>query len=187
INPLLYFVTRFDVFKLENDALGLAVDKGHTFETALKFVCLVSSEIDLEGKDKWLLYKDTYINDFGTVRKEKGFIKKCIECTDNDKFRAIFSAMAGNVDELQAKRAQVQEQRRNEDKQRWQEEEQCRREAQQAEEQRKFNEQQLDMQKKLIEQQKCMSTTCLSCTHRGTAFCTYSPNGVGGCYHYRCT
>ena len=77
-NPLLNFVKNFNVFDIEDDELGTASDKYDIYIRVLFFLAKNVKEISIE-ENKWLFDKNTYLNDFGTVRKEKGFLKKCKE------------------------------------------------------------------------------------------------------------
>lgn len=79
-NPVLNYISNFDCFKLGDDADGSWGDKFRLWSAVVFFlVCL--SEADKEGlsKNSWIFDKSVYFNDFGTVRKLKGFYKKCIE------------------------------------------------------------------------------------------------------------
>lgn len=193
-NPLLYFVKNFDAFKIENDGMGTADDKYHTYAKALMFISAVSDEISLEGKEKWLLDKSTYLNDFGIVRKEKGFIKKCMECTENANFIALFAAMLGGVDswkgqreqaaaaerQAQERTQQAYEQRQQAEEQRRFNEEQAREQRRQAEEQRKLAEKQIEEQKKNAQMMACAASTCPNC-RRQCGMSSYVPAGNSGC------
>lgn len=84
-NPLLYFVKNFNVFKFEHDDLGHLAEKFIIYRAAVSCILpFVASKnkVDIQ----WLLDKDTYINEFGVLRKLKGFIKKCKELTDNAEY-----------------------------------------------------------------------------------------------------
>ena len=183
-NPILYFVKNFDVFKIEDDDMGEVNDKYHTYAKALMFVGSVSDEIVME-ENKWLFYRDTYVNDFGLVRKEKGFLKKCIECTDNNGFRALLATMLDNVDSWNAQRAQeaaaakqAYEQRQQAYEQRQQAEEQ----RKQAEEQKKLVEKQMDEQRKNAQMMACAASQCPVCNSQSQCGMKYySPDGNGRC------
>lgn len=88
-NPLLYFVKNFNVFKMKDDDMGQGIDKFYAFNAVVQFIFQFVNEIEME-ETKWLFDKDTYLNDFGMVRKIKGFIKKCKELTGNDKYNEFF-------------------------------------------------------------------------------------------------
>ncbi len=77
-NPVLYFVKNFNIFELKDDALGTFQDKFALYGKILSFLAINAAKIDIAGS-QWLFDKNTYINDFGVVRKEKGFLKKCKE------------------------------------------------------------------------------------------------------------
>lgn len=94
-NPLLYFVKNFNVFDIKDDALGTAIDKNKLYIAALTFIAVCIGDIEIE-KQQWLFDKDTYLNDFGTVRKEKGFLKKCREVSGIPEY---FDAALSKLDE----------------------------------------------------------------------------------------
>lgn len=77
-NPVLYFVKNFNVFKIEDDALGSAGDKYALYIETMKFLAILADVFKIE-ENQWLFDKNTYLNDFGTVRKKKGFLNKCKE------------------------------------------------------------------------------------------------------------
>lgn len=84
-NPLLYFVKNFNVFKFEHDDLGHLAEKFIIYRAAISCILpfvVSNNKVDIQ----WLLDKDTYINEFGVLRKLKGFIKKCKELTDNAEY-----------------------------------------------------------------------------------------------------
>ncbi len=79
-NPVLKFVSNFDCFSLEDDEEGSWEDKWHLYSSVLIFLGIKSCvDPDVLAKNEWLFEPSTYFNDLGTVRKEKGFIKKAIE------------------------------------------------------------------------------------------------------------
>lgn len=77
-NPLLNFVKNFNVFTIRDDALGSVNDKYDVYINVIKFIGNNIQHISIE-ENQWLFDKNTYLNDFGTVRKLKGFLKKCKE------------------------------------------------------------------------------------------------------------
>lgn len=80
-NPLLNFVKNFDVFVIEDDELGSAADKYALYWSVMKFLAATVRETVIE-ENQWLFDKGTYLNDFGTVRKRKGFLKQCKELSN---------------------------------------------------------------------------------------------------------
>ena len=95
-NPLLYFVKNFNAFQLQDDVTGKFDDKFAVYRAAVYFIQLSIGEIVLK-EDHWLLDKNTYINEFGTARKIKGFITKCKELTDNAQDIAKLDAVRQKV------------------------------------------------------------------------------------------
>ena len=93
-NPLLYFVSNFNVFEMENDALGTLLDKYYLYSDAMIYLSTHAKDIVWE-ENQWLFDKSTYLNDFGTVRKEKSFLKKCKELS---KFPEFFENALARLD-----------------------------------------------------------------------------------------
>lgn len=80
-NPLLYFVKHFNVFEIADDSLGTAKDKITLYLDILTYIATVitvTKDFNI-NEHQWLFNKDTYLNDFGMIKKEKGFLKKCRE------------------------------------------------------------------------------------------------------------
>jgi hypothetical protein len=79
-NPLLYFASKFDFFDLKDDDQGTFDDKWTAYSLMLKFLVIQAVQNDaVITENPWILEKSTYFNEMDTVRKEKGFLKKCIE------------------------------------------------------------------------------------------------------------
>ena len=97
-NPVLKFVKEFDVFDVEDDEDGSWSDKYAIYSSILIFLGLCSfDDKNVLEENKWLLEKEPYFNSLGTVKKEKGFIKYCIEhCTYPDYWKR-------KLDELEEK------------------------------------------------------------------------------------
>lgn len=86
-NPILYFVSNFNCFLLQDDVEGSWNDKWDIFCTVVLFLGTeVAFDKDVISKNHWLFESSTYFNDLGTLRKKKGFIKKGIELASNKKY-----------------------------------------------------------------------------------------------------
>lgn len=85
-NPVLKFVKSFNAFQIEDDDEGSWSDKFCLYSDVLIFLGLCSfTDKNVLNENAWLLEKATYFNSLGTVKKEKGFVKYCIEkCTYPD-------------------------------------------------------------------------------------------------------
>lgn len=89
-NPVLKFVKAFTCFQIEDDDEGSWTDKFALYSDVLIFLGLCSfGDKNVLNENAWLLDKATYFNNLGTVKKEKGFIKYCIEkCTYPDYWKS---------------------------------------------------------------------------------------------------
>jgi hypothetical protein len=86
-NPVLNFVSNFNCFLLKDDEKGSWEDKWHLYSLVLIFLGFESSiDADVLAKNGWIFEPSTYFNDLGTVRKEKGFIKKAIELSSDKNY-----------------------------------------------------------------------------------------------------
>ena len=85
-NPVLKFVKEFHIFDLADDDTGSWRDKFNLYSAVLIFLGLCSfDDKNVLEDNKWLLEEEPYFNSLGVVKKEKGFIKYCIEhCTYPD-------------------------------------------------------------------------------------------------------
>ena len=90
-NPALIFVKNFNCFELSNDAQGSWEDKWELWSSILIWIGVFSgSDREIISDNPWLFSKEVYFNDLGTVRKPKGFYKKCMELTTNETYKAFF-------------------------------------------------------------------------------------------------
>jgi len=86
-NPVLNFVSNFKCFDLKDDMKGSWDDKWKLYSTIIIFLGIESiKDKDVVSKNKWIFEDSSYFNDLGTVRKEKGFIKKAIELSPNKEY-----------------------------------------------------------------------------------------------------
>ena len=99
-NPLLKFVETFDCFKLEDDDEGSWDDKYKLYSEVLIFLGFASfGDKEVLNENQWLFDKAIYFNSLGVVKKEKGFIKTCIEkCTYPDFFKKRLDEIEANAD-----------------------------------------------------------------------------------------
>ena len=77
-NPLLYFLKNFSVFEIKEDELGSKDDKYAIYSDVVFFLAQHIDQLKTEEM-QWLFKKEIYLNDVGTVRKEKNFLKLCKE------------------------------------------------------------------------------------------------------------
>ena len=90
-NPALMFVKNFNCFELNNDAQGSWENKYELWSNILIWLGVYGgSDKDIMSKNPWIFSKEAYFNDLGTVRKPKGFYKKCIELATDEKYKAHF-------------------------------------------------------------------------------------------------
>jgi len=91
-NPVLNFVKNFNCFELKDDTQGSWDDKWELWSSILKFIGIfgVVDDKDIISKNPWIFSKEVYFNELGTVRKLKGFCKKCIELTTDEEHKAYF-------------------------------------------------------------------------------------------------
>lgn len=79
-NPVLNYVSNFECFELKDDAQGSWEDKFRLWSTVIIWLGLSSLvDKDIASKNPWIFSDDVYFNELGTVKKPKGFYKKCIE------------------------------------------------------------------------------------------------------------
>ncbi|MBE6958997.1 MAG: hypothetical protein E7447_07610 [Ruminococcaceae bacterium] len=97
-NPVLNFVANFACFELQDDTQGSWNDKYDLWSTVLILLGAYSTSTDVIAQNPWIFSKDTYFNEFGTVRKLKGFCKKCAELTTNEKFKEYFKTKYNECD-----------------------------------------------------------------------------------------
>ena len=93
-NPVLNFVKNFKVFYLINDSVGTFDDKYNLYSLVLTFLPTIADRFEIE-KNQWLFDKNTYIDDFGLVRKEKDFLLKCKELSN---FPHIFDSLISKLE-----------------------------------------------------------------------------------------
>lgn len=90
-NPVLNFVKNFDCFELGDNAQGSRGDKFKLWSEILIWLGIFSrSDREILSKNPWIFSNEVYFNDLGTVRKPKGFYKKCIELATDEKYKALF-------------------------------------------------------------------------------------------------
>lgn len=90
-NPTLIFVKNFNCFELNDDAQGSWDNKYELWSNILIWLGVFSSsDKEIISKNPWIFSKEVCFNDLGTIRKTKGFYKKCIELTTNEKYKALF-------------------------------------------------------------------------------------------------
>ena len=91
-NPALNFVANFDCFELKDDAQGSWSDKYDLWSNVLIWLGVYSgTDKDILTLNPWVFSKELYFNEMGTIRKAKGFYKKCIEFTASEKYKEIFT------------------------------------------------------------------------------------------------
>lgn len=89
-NPALNFVKNFNCFELADDGQGSWKDKWELLSTILIWLGVYSSDREILANNPWVFSKEMYLNELGSVRKLKGFCKKCIELTTDEKYKAHF-------------------------------------------------------------------------------------------------
>lgn len=192
-NPLLYFIKNFNAFEMKDEATGSLIDKYFVYKAVVLFILNFVNEIVIE-ENKWLFDKNTYLNDLGIVRKIKGFIKKCKELTDNERYNKqldvildiLLSEMESSAQHRREDegnrvlRQQAEEQRRYNEEQRRFNEQQAEEQRKQAEEQKKLMQKQMDEQKKAAQRQACAAGQCPRC-RRQCGMVNFHSNGSGGC------
>ncbi len=90
INPLLNYVSNFACFEFEGDAQGSFENKFELWSQVVTWLCGYSKDKDIISKNRWVFSKEVYLNEFGTVRKPKGFFKKCMELAADEQSKAYF-------------------------------------------------------------------------------------------------
>ena len=192
-NPLLYFIKNFNAFEMKDEATGSLIDKYFVYKAVVLFILNFVNEIVIE-ENKWLFDKNTYLNELGIVRKIKGFIKKCKELTDNERYNTqldvildiLLSEMESSAQHRREDegnrvlRQQAEEQRRYNEEQRRFNEQQAFEQRKQAEEQKKLMQKQMDEQKKAAQRQACAAGQCPRC-RRQCGMVNFHSNGSGGC------
>ncbi len=89
-NPILNYAKNFNCFELADDAQGSFDDKWDLWSNVLMWLGMYSSNKDIISKNKWIFSKEVYLNELGTVRKLKGFYKKCIELAADEESKSFF-------------------------------------------------------------------------------------------------
>lgn len=89
-NPALFFVKNFNCFEIADDAQGSFKDKYALWGYVLMWLCAYSSNKDVISENQWIFSKEAYFNELGTVRKLKGFLKKCMELTADEQIKSFF-------------------------------------------------------------------------------------------------
>ena len=90
-NPALNFVKNFNCFELADDAQGAWKDKFDLWSTILIWLGVYGpSDKEILSNNPWIFSKEVYLNELGTVRKRKGFCKKCMELATDEKYKAYF-------------------------------------------------------------------------------------------------
>lgn len=89
-NPVLVFVRKFDCFEFADDAEGSFRDKYALWGYVLLWLCAYCSNKDIISENQWIFSKELYFNELGTVRKLKGFLKKCMEFATDDEIKSFF-------------------------------------------------------------------------------------------------
>jgi len=90
-NPALIFVKNFDCFELTDDAQGSWDDKWELWSSILGWIVTFGGSYkEFVSKNQWMFSKEVYFNELGTVRKLKGFYKKCIELAADEESKAFF-------------------------------------------------------------------------------------------------
>ncbi len=88
-NPILNFAKNFNCFTLGDDEQGSWKDKFELWKNIMIWLGLYGGK-DAIANNPWIFSKETYFNEIGTVRKLKGFCKKCIELVADEKGREYF-------------------------------------------------------------------------------------------------
>ena len=90
-NPALNFVKNFNCFELKDDTQGSWRDKYELWSNVLIWLGVYSgSDKEIISRNPWVFSKEVYFNELGTIRKAKGFYKKCIELTSDEEYKAYF-------------------------------------------------------------------------------------------------
>lgn len=89
-NPVLNFAKSFNCFELKDDAQGSWDDKYDLWSSIVIFLSTNYADRDIISKNPWIFSKEAYFNDLGTVRKRKGFYKKCAELANDVEYKAYF-------------------------------------------------------------------------------------------------
>lgn len=84
-NPVLNYVSNFNCFELKDDVQGSWNDKWNMWSEMLIWIGVYADK-EFIANNSWIFSNDTYFNNMGTVRKIKGFYKKCIELADNKEY-----------------------------------------------------------------------------------------------------
>ena len=92
-NPLLKFVSKFDCFDLESSETGTMEEKFKIYQTIIIYLCGRYTEDNM-----WIFDKNTYFNDFGVIKKEKAFLKKCKELVSKEEDIAFFDQRLANCE-----------------------------------------------------------------------------------------
>ena len=95
-NPILKFISNFDCFDLDNSNTGSWKDKYLLYTDMIQFFALEGRKVE---DYMWVLNKDTYFNEFGIVRKEKAFLKKCKEIVTSDEDKDFFDRQLARIEE----------------------------------------------------------------------------------------
>lgn len=86
-NPVLNYVSNFKCFELKDDVQGSWDDKWTLWSDILIWLGIYSSfDKEFLSNNSWVFSKEVYFNDLGTLRKPKGFYKKCIELATQKEF-----------------------------------------------------------------------------------------------------
>ena len=79
-NPVLNFISNFNCFELKDDVQGSWKDKYALLSSVMIWLGIYgATDKDILANNPWVFAKESYINEMGTVRKEKGFFKKAME------------------------------------------------------------------------------------------------------------
>lgn len=78
-NPVLNYVSNFKCFELKDDNQGSWEDKWNLWSNIVIWLGVYAKDKDFISNNSWLFENSTYFNEMGTVRKAKGFYKKCLE------------------------------------------------------------------------------------------------------------
>lgn len=89
-NPVLNYAKNFNCFELADDVQGSFDDKWDLWAHILEWLCLQGSNKDIIAQNPWIFSKEVYFNELGTIRKQKGFYKKCIELAADEESKAFF-------------------------------------------------------------------------------------------------
>lgn len=81
-NPVLNYISNFKCYELKDDAMGAWKEKWDLLSSIMIWLGVHGmDDKEIVANNSWIFAKETYLNDMGTVRKVKGFYKKCIELT----------------------------------------------------------------------------------------------------------